>query len=376
MLRNKREIHLDAGFTVTTVARTPEGFLDIYGVSAVANKTLTYPDKGRVDWVAPSALRDTSTLIAAPVTLQHPNVNNGLVTPENAKELQVGFVRDAAYDEQKAERQVRLRVTDAAAIKSVLDGATIELSEAYFVTDHGPPTPEAPEGTTRTQKARVVNHLAIVDRARAGVRASLIMDAAPAPEPTPEETMTPEEKQALIDQAVAAALAALPAPTEAPPAPVVNVVAPPDETPEGPSLDSMIAWSTNRKNIVDLLVQDGVEHDATKDSNEDLQLAWLRHTTGNPTATMSADDALRLEGMIAYRAKIQADSAPPVGEPVPAPAPAPAPSISSFEQALRAQSTAFNQDSGTPETTVKPVYESDNFQALIDAQFNPNKKEA
>lgn len=164
---NRSNMRFDS-FEVQRMTRTPEGFLDIWGVSAHVG-ILQYEDGS--EYVGDNTLQDSVTsLRGAPVTLEHPA--QGFVTPENVKDLAVGFVVDASYDAETGQQRVHLRVADAEAIASVLTRKTVELSPGYEVLAFGP----GKEGADREQLGRQVNHLALTEAGRGGSEASLRLD--------------------------------------------------------------------------------------------------------------------------------------------------------------------------------------------------------
>ncbi|MGX9120324.1 DUF2213 domain-containing protein [Mesorhizobium sp. BHbsci] len=105
----------------------------------------------------------------APVTINHPKE---MVTAETWKDLAVGEVSTAAKKDGEW-IMLPLILKDAAAIKSVEDGKR-ELSAGYSCTlDWTPGT--APDGQAfdAQQQDIKINHLALVDRARAGSKARI-----------------------------------------------------------------------------------------------------------------------------------------------------------------------------------------------------------
>ncbi|RWE96458.1 DUF2213 domain-containing protein [Mesorhizobium sp.] len=105
----------------------------------------------------------------APVTLNHPKE---MVTADTWKDLAVGEVSTAAKKDGEW-IMLPLILKDAAAIKSVEDGKR-ELSAGYSCTlDWTPGT--APDGQAfdAQQQDIKINHLALVDRARAGSKARI-----------------------------------------------------------------------------------------------------------------------------------------------------------------------------------------------------------
>jgi len=160
----------DAKFAILRKRRTAEGFLDVWGVAAKVG-ALDYPEKGLRVWVPPSTLAGcVDTLAHAVLTLEHPDTPHG-VDPSNVREYQVGHVAEAAFDEASGELRVRVRITDAAAIRAAEKDEAAELSPGYDV-QLAPTSAAYPEaqaaGCDYVQTSRVVNHLALTSAARGG----------------------------------------------------------------------------------------------------------------------------------------------------------------------------------------------------------------
>lgn len=116
-----------------------------------------------------------ATLARSPVTLEHPPEE---VTPDNVGQFGVGDVDGEVHVEADGFVTVRIAVRRRDAIDAILAGKQ-ELSEGYRVrvearsgvhADHGP--------FDAVQGPRLNNHLAIVDRARAGPSVRLRTDGA------------------------------------------------------------------------------------------------------------------------------------------------------------------------------------------------------
>ena len=131
------------------------------------------------------------TFSHAPVTMDHPNE---LVTSDNWKDLAVGEVSTEALRDGEF-IALPLILKDADAIAKVKDGK-VELSAGYMaVLDHTSGiTPDGEPYDAIQTKIRI-NHLAIVDNARAGHKAR-IGDAAPTWGATPT---TPEKGAEMPD---------------------------------------------------------------------------------------------------------------------------------------------------------------------------------
>jgi uncharacterized protein len=105
----------------------------------------------------------------APITVDHPDEG---VSAENWKALSVGEVSTAAKQDGQWV-MLPLILKDAAAIKSVMDGKR-ELSAGYTCDlDFTPGTTADGEAFDAQQRDIKINHLALVDRARAGSKARI-----------------------------------------------------------------------------------------------------------------------------------------------------------------------------------------------------------
>lgn len=105
----------------------------------------------------------------ADITLHHPK---GLVTADNYKATSVGVVRGGGTQDDDFV-QCDLIVKDAAAIKAINSGKC-ELSAGYTaIYDHAPGVTPEGEPYDYVQREIKINHVAIVDRARAGAHARI-----------------------------------------------------------------------------------------------------------------------------------------------------------------------------------------------------------
>ncbi|TPM39593.1 DUF2213 domain-containing protein [Mesorhizobium sp. B2-3-4] len=105
----------------------------------------------------------------APITVDHPDEG---VSAENWKALSVGEVSTAAKQDGQWV-MLPLILKDAAAIKSVVDGKR-ELSAGYTCElDFTPGVTADGEAYDAQQRSIKINHLALVDRARAGSKARI-----------------------------------------------------------------------------------------------------------------------------------------------------------------------------------------------------------
>jgi len=146
---------------------------------------------------APEQVSDAASLQTfshAPITVDHPAE---LVTADNVKSLAVGEVSTAAkWDGEWVTLPLILK--DAAAIQSV-EGGKRELSAGYTCELEFTPGMTADgEAYDAVQKNIRINHLALVDRARAGSQAR-IGDGAKTWGPAPIPPATDKEPQSMTD---------------------------------------------------------------------------------------------------------------------------------------------------------------------------------
>lgn len=182
MLRTDRAPFMGA---LSPVVRRSDGSVLFSGI-AIREGVLEYPNPDgtvRRELVTESAVLDTArTLARAPVTLGHPDSEDGLVHPENAGRYVVGDVdgtTEYGTDELGGFAHVKIAVRRADALKAIDDG-TGELSVGYLVTEYDPtpgvhPLHGAYDGR---QVHRDANHLAIVPDGRRGPLAALKLDSA------------------------------------------------------------------------------------------------------------------------------------------------------------------------------------------------------
>ena len=183
--------------------RTPEGFLRLWGVTAVAGTVMTYADGDgiRRERIDAAALRDSvGTLKGATLVAEHPRRPDGsgtMVDAYNFKDEVVGIVEDVSYDEGSGEQRVQILVKDASTIQRIDSGELTEISPGYLV-DVIP----GDSGADLVQVARQHNHLALTREGRGTNMlrvdsAGHIIGAIEAP--LTEDPMTAEEKKALAD---------------------------------------------------------------------------------------------------------------------------------------------------------------------------------
>lgn len=171
-----------ASYPITRREYTPEGFIRVPGMVArtgiqdyLASELKLPGDPNRIVKVYRSAeevfdAHSLESYSGADVTLNHPA---GLVTSANYKLTSSGVVRSQgrqAVDFVECD----LIIKDAAAIKAV-EGGKCELSAGYTaIYEHGPGVTADGQAYEYVQRFIRINHVAIVDRARAGAQARIM----------------------------------------------------------------------------------------------------------------------------------------------------------------------------------------------------------
>ena len=176
---------------ITNVERTPQGFLKVPGFATrigvfpyqdgtgQVRRELRHPD----DVFAPESL---VTLKNAPVTNEHPPE---MVTPENYDTYAVGYTTDRV-EVNRDLVETDLIIAEADAIKAVEDGGKRELSSGYLadlIEEEG--SYNGVQYNYRQKNIRY-NHVALVDRGRAGPEVRLRMDSADAEMVSLEQPLT------------------------------------------------------------------------------------------------------------------------------------------------------------------------------------------
>ena len=170
-------IRLDRG-NMLRFERTPEGYLR---GEAIVSKTGVFPylnADGSTRWELrhPDDILTQATLDSIkqiPVTLEHPDE---LVTSENAKELQIGFIGDTVRIDGP-NIIASFTVTDAAAIDQIERGKK-GLSLGYKVKLDEEAGTYNNQNYTHRQRMTHVNHLAVVSAGRVGPEARINLDGA------------------------------------------------------------------------------------------------------------------------------------------------------------------------------------------------------
>jgi len=167
-LRKGSAIRTDEGYIRADAIVTRTGVLPYRNNDGTTRLELRHPDE-----VFSKASLDSLKMV--PVTNSHPTSGNRLVNSENALALQIGAVGEQVYPDGKYV-MASMQVTTADGI-SAIDAGRVELSCGYtceLVKEDG-----IYDGERFTHRQRNIryNHVAIVDRARAGSAARLNLDS-------------------------------------------------------------------------------------------------------------------------------------------------------------------------------------------------------
>lgn len=215
------KIALDAAFTPTSRTLTSEGYLCVKGIAArtgvyqYLSTELGLPGPVREVNVyrPPSEVFSPESLASYPdsdVTNDHPE---DLVSAITYRDHSVGHVRGAMQDGEDV--VVDMIIKDQSAIDAIQSGKS-ELSPGYLA-EYVPVNGYAPDGTNYEFEQRdiVINHVAVVEAARAGNRAR-IFDSKPKGDVTMAQRKVfldskktrsvtlDEEAAAVVEQAVSA----------------------------------------------------------------------------------------------------------------------------------------------------------------------------
>jgi hypothetical protein len=178
----KTALRLDVASQPVTMRRTDEGYLT--GEARVARVGVqTYQDgQGgiRLEYRPVSEVFAADAIASfrnVPLTMGHPAER--LVTADNAKALSIGHVGENIRPDGEW-LVMPLTITDAESIRQIESGATVQLSGGYIAEMDE--TPGEYEGIAFDAIQRNIrgNHVAVVQKARAGEMARINLDAADA----------------------------------------------------------------------------------------------------------------------------------------------------------------------------------------------------
>ncbi len=169
----KHEFNIDYLDNVTTYDYAPNGALRVLGTIAKTGWLEYVNNDGtkRLEYVSPEvlfSLEHMDSIGGLPLTLGHPPEK---LTPDNYRKYAVGSVGTKVVgDKDKGLIDVVLIVADAQAIEAIKSGETKQLSMGYEASIE-----ENSDGTYN-QTRRIGNHIALVQKARAGERAKVHFD--------------------------------------------------------------------------------------------------------------------------------------------------------------------------------------------------------
>lgn len=195
----------DEGYIRANAVVTRTGVFFYQNPDGTIRKELRHPEDV---WDADSI--DSMQLI--PITNNHPPEK--LVTAQNAKRLAIGYTGESVKREDPYVL-ANLVITDEDGVNSVMKHGRKELSLGYTVDlDETPGTYEGEEYDARQRNIRY-NHLAIVDRARAGNEARIALDSQDAVEILNEvvnmsqKKIKIDNKEVMVDESTADYIARL-----------------------------------------------------------------------------------------------------------------------------------------------------------------------
>lgn len=164
--------HCDTG-TILSHEYTTDGFLRVYGrVAKVGDLVYRDGNSTRTEYVSSDVLfaKDSiDSLKMVPLTLDHPSE---IVTPENSREYQRGMTGHSVIIDGDF-LGVTMTVTDSEAIDAIVSGKARELSCGYRAT-----VAHRGDSGKYEQLSRNYNHVAIVERGRAGPNVRVMLDSA------------------------------------------------------------------------------------------------------------------------------------------------------------------------------------------------------
>ncbi len=163
------------------ITKTPQGFLRIPVTAARTGIQLYRDGDGNtIREFRPKEEvfkdRAMSSLAGAPVTDDHPKE---MVTAENSRDLMRGFVSDSVHNRDDRFLESEAIITDSVLIKKILKGKQ-EVSMGYDVELEFTPGEHGGQAFDAIQRNIVHNHLAVVDRGRAGPQVKLRLDSSDA----------------------------------------------------------------------------------------------------------------------------------------------------------------------------------------------------
>jgi len=177
---SKQVLRFDRG-KFETAERTPQGFLRVPAyVTRAGVFTYKTGDGKTIREFRPAAevfsKESMDSLAGSPVTLKHPPA---MLTPKNVKQYQVGYaVEQPRQDGDKI--SIPLVVADEGAINAVEKAGLREVSCGYYADSVAEPGEFDGQAYDFVQKNIRYNHIAIVEKGRAGRDVRIRLDAADA----------------------------------------------------------------------------------------------------------------------------------------------------------------------------------------------------
>ena len=177
---NQKVLRFDRG-SFETAERTPQGFLRVPAyVTRAGVFTYKTGDGKTIREFRPAtevfSKESMDSLAGAPVTLKHPPA---MLTPKNVKQYQVGYaVEQPRQDGDKI--SIPLVVADEGAINAVEKSGLREVSCGYYADSVQEPGVFEGQAYDFIQKNIRYNHIAIVEKGRAGREVRIRLDAADA----------------------------------------------------------------------------------------------------------------------------------------------------------------------------------------------------
>lgn len=177
-------LRFDKAGRLGKVTRTPQGGINVRaGLTRSGVLVYTTPDGSkRREWRPEEEVfseASMASLAGAPVTLGHPPLDKypgGFVNPENFRDLARGYGGKAERADSLLETDLALQEREL--INVVESRKATQVSCGYRCRlDHTPGVTPQGEAYDAVQRDIVYNHIAIVEKGRAGAEASLRLDA-------------------------------------------------------------------------------------------------------------------------------------------------------------------------------------------------------
>lgn len=162
-----KAVKTDAGFLKCPVSATRVGVFKYYKPDGTVFKELRLPEEVFSE-------DSMSTLAGVPVTNRHPSK---LVDKENARKFMVGFTSDIVSKRDEKYLDTHVTITDAMLIQEIEKSGLREVSCGYTCELEMNPGVYDGENYDAIQRNIKYNHLAVVDKGRAGPQVRLHLDS-------------------------------------------------------------------------------------------------------------------------------------------------------------------------------------------------------